>query len=237
MGTTNTGITSRGTTATTMTDAHALQRLLTWASPAFPVGGFAYSAGLETAIADGRVKDRATTREWIDGALRAGAARNDAILLSQAHRDFTSPEKLQGLADLCLALTPARERYRETLAMGEAFVTAARAWPSGVTGSLPSPCPYPIAFGALAAAHGIALLDALLAFLTAYMQAQVSVAVRLVPIGQSDGLAVIAALEPLVAEEARNAQHATLEDIGGIAYGADIAQMRHETLTTRVFKS
>ncbi len=220
-----------------MTDARALQKLLTWASPAFPVGGFAYSAGLETAIADGRVKDRATTQEWIDGALRAGAARNDAILLSQAYRAFTVPEKLQELADLCLALTPARERHRETLAMGEAFVTAAQAWPSDTARSLPAPCPYPVAFGALAAAHGIAHSDTQLAFLTAYAQAQVSVAVRLVPIGQSDGLAVIAALEPLVAEEARNAQSATLADIGGISYGADIAQMRHETLTTRVFKS
>ena len=102
---------------------------------------------------------------------------------------------------------------------------------------MPEPCPYPIAVGAVAAAHQIDLADTLLAWLTATVHGQVSVAVRLVPLGQTDGLRVMSALEPRVAELAQAAASATLADLGSIAYAADIAQMRHETLATRIFRS
>ncbi|MET3898527.1 urease accessory protein [Devosia sp. UYZn731] len=219
-----------------MTKAGDLQKLLTWLSPAFPVGAFAWSAGLETAIVDARIHDRATTHDWIEASLAHGGLRTDAILLAHAHRS-TNAAALSELADLCLALTPARERHDETTITGDAFANAARAWPSPVYASLPQPCPYPIAVGAIAAAHGIDLAATLVAFLTAIVHAQVSVAVRLVPIGQSDGLAIMAALEPTILARAELCQHAALDDIGTIAYAADIAQMRHETLTTRIFRS
>ncbi|MDB5535663.1 MAG: urease accessory protein UreF [Devosia sp.] len=220
-----------------MSEHGDLQKLLTWLSPAFPVGAFAWSAGLETAIVDRRIHDRATTQEWIEANLAHGGLRTDAILLAHAHRSSTNAAALSDLADLCLALTPARERHDETTITGDAFASAARAWPSPVYASLPQPCPYPIAVGAIAAAHGIDLAATLVAFLTATVHAQVSVAVRLVPIGQSDGLAIMAALEPVILARAELCQHAALDDIGTIAYAADIAQMRHETLTTRIFRS
>jgi urease accessory protein len=144
---------------------------------------------------------------------------------------------LQELADLGLALTAASARRLETTLTGEAFALAARAWPSDVFARLPQPCPYPVAVGAIAAAHDIPLADTLLGFLTAAVQTQVSVAVRLVPLGQTAGLQVIATLEPAVAALADAAANASLDEIGGIAYAADIAQMRHETIGTRVFRS
>lgn len=214
-----------------------LQRLLTWLSPAFPVGAFAWSAGLEAAIAAGTVHDRATTQDWVAGILAHGSLRTDAILLAHAWRASGDAAALQDLADLCLALTPARERHDETTITGNAFVTAAAAWPAPALAALPSPCPYPIAVGAIAGAHGIDLGATLLAWLTAAVHGQVSVAVRFVPIGQSDGLAIVAALEPAIAGMAQLCQHAALDDIGAAAYAADIAQMSHETLTTRVFRS
>lgn len=220
-----------------MTEPQALQRLLTWLSPAFPVGAFAWSAGLETAIATRRVCDAASTREWVEGALLDGGLKTDAILCAQAHAGADNPDTLRALTDLCLALIPARERQTEVLAMGRAFVAAARAWPSPVFDRLPDPVPYPIAVGALAAAHGIDREDGLIALLTAAVHGQVSVAVRLVPIGQNDGLAIMAALEPAIATIAQHAAKATLDEIGAIAYAQDIAQMQHETLTTRIFRS
>lgn len=219
-----------------MTDPGALQKLLTWLSPAFPVGAFAWSAGLETAIAERRVLDASSLEAWLDGALAHGGIRTDAILLAHAHRAGDAPA-LQDLADLAVALTPAAERHRETLLTGDAFAAAARAWPSDIYDLLPNPCPYPVAVGAIAAAHGIDVAAALLAFLTAAVHAQVSVAVRLVPLGQSDGLRVMAALEGRIAALAAAAATATLDDIGGIAYAADIAQMRHEDLESRIFRS
>ena len=220
-----------------MTRNGDLQRLLTWLSPAFPVGAFAWSGGLETAIADRRVHDRATTQHWIEANLAHGGLRTDAILLAHAHKSSADAAALAELADLCLALTPARERHDETTITGDAFASAAGAWPSPVYALMPQPCPYPIAVGAIAAAHGIELPATLTAVLTAAIHAQVSVAVRLVPIGQSDGLAIMAALEPLILTGAELCQHAALDDIGTIAYAADIAQMRHETLKTRIFRS
>jgi urease accessory protein len=220
-----------------MTTRNDLQKLLTWLSPAFPVGAFAWSAGLEAAIVGGTVHDRASTQQWVEGNLTHGSLRTDAILFAHAHREAADPPALQGLADLCLALTPARERHDETTVTGASFATAAKAWPTPVLASLPDPCPYPIAVGAVAAGHAIDLESGLLAYLTAAVHSQVSVAVRLVPIGQSDGLVIMAALEPAIASTAALCQHAALDDIGSVAYAADIAQMTHETLTTRIFRS
>lgn len=215
----------------------SLQRLLTWLSPAFPVGAFAWSAGLEAAIIGRKVVDRATTEDWIGGILHHGGLHTDAILVANACRDWDKPQALADLADLTLALTPARERWQETTVTGNAFVLAAAAWPPAVAPVLPTPCPYPIAVGAMAGSHGIGTEDTVLAFLTAAVHSQVSVAVRLVPIGQSDGLAIMAALEPQIAALARHSAAAGTDAIGTIAYAADIAQMKHETLPTRIFRS
>jgi urease accessory protein len=214
-----------------------LQKLLTWLSPAFPVGAFAWSAGLETAIQTRVVHDRSTTQDWIEGSLHHGGLRTDAILLAAAHRAAVDAAALAELADLCLALTPARERHAETLTTGTAFVAAAAAWSNTGMPALSEQCPYPIAIGAIAGRHGIALNTTLLAFITAAVHGQVSVAVRLVPIGQTDGLRIMAALEPAVAGAAAACGTAGLEEIGGIAYATDIAQMAHETLHTRIFRS
>jgi urease accessory protein len=220
-----------------MTDAAALQRLLTWLSPAFPIGAFAWSAGLETAISEGAVSDSGTLRNWLAGGLASGGPRNDAIVVALAHRGAADASALAGLAELHLALLPAAERRTETIETGEAFTLAARAWPSDAFARLPAPCPYPVAVGALAGGTAIPLPDTLVGFLTAAVQAQVSVAVRLVPLGQTAGLQVMAALEPAIAALARAAATATLADLGTIAYASDIAQMRHETLQPRIFRS
>lgn len=214
-----------------------LQRLLTWLSPAFPVGAFAWSGGLETAIVDGAVNDAATLERWLAGGLAHGGARTDAIFLAEGFRRHAEPLALEELAALYMALTPAAERRAESTATGEAFALAARAWPAPEGELLPDPCPYPIAVGALAAGQGLPLAETLAGFLTALVQTQVSVAVRLVPLGQTAGLAVIAGLEAAVAKSAREASVATLADLGSIAYASDIAQMRHETLPTRIFRS
>lgn len=214
-----------------------LQKLLTFMSPAFPVGGFAWSAGLETAIAEGTVSDAATLGDWLEGLLHHGGLATDAILLCEAHRHHRDAVFLDELAELALALNVAGERQAEMLQMGDAFIAAAGAWRADIPAPLPAPCPYPIAVGAIAASHEIEIGDMALAFLTAQVQAQISVGVRLVPIGQIAGLAILAALEADIAVRAGAATGATLDDIGTLSYAADIAQMRHETLSTRIFRS
>ncbi len=220
-----------------MSQTLALQRLLTWLSPAFPVGGFAWSQGLETAIGDGRVSDAASLEDWIAGSIAHGGLKTDAIILAQAWQAHGDASVLQELADLALALTAASERQMETVLTGEAFAIAARAWPSDVFARLPDPCPYPVAVGAIGGAQALPLHELVAGYITAAVHAQVSVAVRLVPLGQTAGLQVIAGLESAIGALAETAASASLDDIGGIAYAADIAQMRHETIGIRVFRS
>ena len=220
-----------------MTGPAALQKLFVWLSPAFPVGSFAWSAGLETAIAEKTVRTRAALEDWIAGALAHGGLRADALLLAEAHRVADDAAALRDLSDFGLALIASAERYRETTVTADAFSKALAAWPVEGVADLPAPCPYPVAVGWAARAHGIDLPDALLAFLTAAVQTQISVAVRLVPMGQTDGLKALAALEPAIAARALWAATAPLAELGGIAYAADLAQMRHETLEPRIFRS
>ena len=201
------------------------------------MGAFAWSAGIETAIAGEVIRDKASMQEWIEDGLHHGGLRTDAILLAHAHKGAMDALKLRDLADLCLALSPSAERHDEVTTTGSSFIIAAKAWPSPVYELLPEPCPYAIAVGAIAAAHGVSIEDTLLAFLTASVHGQISVAIRLAPLGQTAGLAVMAALEPAIEALALSAAKAPLEDIGSIAYAADIAQMRHETLQTRIFRS
>ena len=212
-----------------------LLRLLTWLSPAFPVGAFGYSHGLETAIREGAVHDRRSLTGWIADLLDHGSAWTDAVLAKAAWTAVTAEDyaSLDEIAELGEALSPSLERRRETMAQGEAFLTAVAAWN-------PPPiirAPYPVALGAAAGAACLPLGPALTAWLHAFAANLVSVAVRAVPLGQSDALQVIAALEPVILRAASRAAESTLDDLGAATLKSDIAAMRHETLDGRLFGS
>ncbi len=212
----------------TTTDATALLGLLTWLSPAFPTGGFAYSHGLEWAVAAGDVTDEAALESWLADVIAHGTGRNDLIILRHARRGAD-------VAELALALSPSFERRRETRLLGEAFAAAAAPW--APPGKSIDPAPYPLAVGRLGACNEIDedLLAA--AYLHAFATALVSAAVRLIPLGQQSGLRVLAALQPLILQTAEATRAATLEDLGGACFRSDIAAMRHETQYTRLFRS
>jgi urease accessory protein len=226
-----------------MVDA-ALYRLLAWLSPAYPVGAFSYSHGLEWAVEEGDVRDAESLHCWLIDILRHGVGRNDAILFAHAHRAAASDDEvaLGEIVELALALSPSRERHLETTAQGNAFLKATRdAWPCAALDRLartaPGDIPYPVAIAVAAAGHGIALEPALAPYLQAFIANLVSAGVRLVPLGQTAGLRVLAALETEVTAAAAAANAAPLDAVGGAAIRADLASMRHETQHTRLFRS
>lgn len=208
-----------------------LLRLLTWFSPAFPTGAFGYSHGLETALREGSVRDAEDLRAWIEGLIERGSGWNDAVLFAAAFR--TSLEDRRDLADLAVAMSPSLERRRESLDQGQAFLTAFRPWDEITLDA----APYPVAAGCACAGSSISLPDALTAWLHGFAANLVAVAVRAMPMGQKDGVAVMAALEPLLAATAARAAASTLDDLGGCALASDICAMRHETLDGRLFIS
>ena len=112
--------------------APTLLRLLTWLSPAYPVGGFSYSHGLEWLVETGAVRTAETLVRWIEDLLAYGAGRSDLILLAESWRAVASGDRqaLKGVAELAAAFAPSAERRLETLAQGTAFLAATcAAWP------------------------------------------------------------------------------------------------------------
>lgn len=224
------------TTATTMTttiDRAPLLHLLAWLSPAFPTGAFAYSHGLEWTVDAGDVTDGASLQEWLEDILGYGAGRSDTILLRHAYRNAANPDALREIAALAVAATSARERRDEALNQGRAFLLAVAAW--GI--SLPADLPYAVAVGAAAGVEGIGEDDTAVAYVQTFAGNLISAAVRLVPLGQTAGLRVLAALEPKIINVTQETRSAALDDVGGCAFRSDIAAMRHETQYTRLFRS
>ena len=222
----------------TMTDAGrlALLRLLTWLSPAFPVGAFAYSHGLERAIHDGVLRDRETLVEWLSDLLVSGSGWNDGVLLAESWREAVSGEPVC-TAELAEALAGSRERHMETMLQGEGFAQAVEAWAKATPSGVRSDLSYPVAVGAAAARHNIELEPVLAAYFHAFASNLVQAAVRLIPLGQSDSVAAMAALEPVVSDLAVKASASSLDDLGSATLMSEIMAMRHETQYSRVFRS
>ena len=223
-----------------MADTASLLRLLAWLSPAFPTGGFAYSHGLEWAVETRDIKDGETLFAWLDDLLRFGSGRNDAILLHHAHAAAGELDALADLAELGRAMSPTRERLGESTGQGNAFARAASAWNAALLPALiarAGDLPYPVAVGALGGVSGIAAQDLCIAYLHNFSSNLISAAVRLVPLGQTTGLAVLARLESAITDTAAICATASLDNLGGFCFRADIAAARHETQTTRLFRS
>jgi urease accessory protein len=225
-------------------DLAALYRLMAWLSPAYPIGAFSYSSGIEWAVEAGDITDAATLRRWLTVMIGAGGGYCDAVFLVHAHRAINDNDDagLREVAELAVAFAPSKERHLETTAQGRAFLDTTRAaWPAPALDRLlafwDGPVALPVAVGVACAGHGIALAPALHAFLHALTANLISTGVRLIPLGQTDGQKVLAALEPVVAATAERALVTKLDDVGGAAFRSDLASMRHETQYTRLFRS
>lgn len=224
--------------------APTLLRLMAWLSPSFPVGAFSYSHGLEQAVEAGLVHDLATTIAWVEAVLRHGSGRVDAGLFLAAH-GAAFDDGLDAVVALADAWRGTAELARESAAQGTAFVLAVEsAWPDPwwaewrarlkATGRQPA---YAVAVAVAAARASITAEDALAAYLHAFAANLVSAAVRLVPLGQSDGQRAIAAMEPVILAAVLAAGTRPPEDRGGSLPMLDWCSMAHETQYTRLFRS
>jgi urease accessory protein len=225
-------------------DFGALYRLMAWLSPAYPVGAFSYSSGIEWAVESGDIRDAKTLKRWLAVIITEGGGFCDAMFFVHTHRaiEANDDDALRAVAELAAAFVPSRERHLETTAQGRAFVEATRvAWPCAALDRLRAtwdgPIAYPVAVGVAAAGHRVAVGPALSAYLHAVTANLISAGVRLIPLGQTDGQRLLAAFEPVVAATAARALATPLDQIGGAAFRADIATMRHETQYTRLFRS
>jgi len=227
--------------------ALAILRLQSWLSPAFPVGAYSYSHGLEWAVEAGLICDRKSLVEWLEADLRFGSARNDAIFFREAWRCTIEDnrKRLLKVAALAAAFRGTSELSLESSQQGSACLsTLRRAWPDRALDRLSEllrECDLQpalaVVLGIRSATQGIAARIGLAAFLQGYVANLVNAGVRLIPLGQTDAQLAIAELENAVLAASKQAGKATIEDLGSAAFMVDIASSAHETQYTRLFRS
>ncbi|MEO0615220.1 MAG: urease accessory UreF family protein [Pseudomonadota bacterium] len=218
--------------------AAALYRLMSWLSPSFPVGAYAFSHGLEWQIEHEGLTKPEPVRDWIAELILRGSGQTDLVLCGAAWRAIADGATVSDLSELALAFSGTAERVTETQAQGTAFVGTVRAtWPDAALEALPDDCAYPVAVGAVAAAHGVPERATLTGYGHAFVANLVSAAVRLVPLGQTDGQRITAQLELAVDAAVARAGETALDDLASATLASDIASMQHETQYTRLFRS
>jgi urease accessory protein len=214
------------------TEPQRLLQLLAFMSPAFPVGSFASSHGLEWAIDDGIVTSADEVREWIETLLAHGSGWNDAVLFAAAY-DADDEIRLE-IDELALALAASRERALETSDLGQSFAKAVAIFSASETMNFKT---YPVAVAAACQKTCIDRNTGLLAYLQAFSNSLIAVAVRLVPLGQTKGLEIMRDLMPLISKTMERAMLASLDNLGSSTLLSDIASMKHEAQYSRVFRS
>ncbi|MEY1554994.1 urease accessory protein UreF [Yoonia sp. R2331] len=201
--------------------------LAQWLSPGFPVGAFAYAHGLEAAIADGQVRDADSLTAWLTDVLENGSGRCDAILMRAGFGDAAEADAH------ARAFAASAERLLEMDLQGRAFCQTLAATEGMVLDALA----YPVAVGQAAAQKGLPMNATVAMYLQAFVANLVSAAQRLMPLGQTEGQRVLNAVRPVVAAVTAATDGAGLDDLHSSAWMSDIAAMRHETMTTRIFRT
>ena len=227
---------------TVMATSNSLYRLMTWLSPSYPVGAYTFSQGIETAVEAELIGTAEEAEEWLSDMLRYGNGQADLAFLARAWEAAGDAQQLHAIVEYVLAFQPTSELRRETRAQGDAFLKAFIAtWNCEEIAVLKSVvvagCPYPVAVGVAAKGHRVDLHSAMVAFAQAYVSNLVSAAVRLIPLGQTDGQRIIANLMPLVLETVDLAADIPLAEVATASITADILSVQHESQYTRLFRS
>ncbi len=225
--------------------ADPLYRLLAWLSPAYPIGAFSYSHGVETAVEEGLIKDRASLVAWLDSVLRRGTGAVDGALFAASWCAATEGDwpAFDAVAERATAWRGTSEMALESRQQGGSFLSITRtAWPDAaldeVHQRLEGELALPVAVALAASVHGIALEQALAGYLHAFTANLVSAALRAVPLGQTDGQIALAALEAAVHDATRAAiEVESLDEVGTATPLLDWCSLRHETQYTRLFRS
>ena len=222
-----------------------LYRLLAWLSPAYPIGAFSYSHGIETAVEEGFIKDRASLVAWLETVLAGGTGAVDGALFAAAWRAAEARDwpVFDAIAERAAAWRGTSEMALESRQQGGSFLSITRtAWPHADLDAaherLAGEIALPVAVALAAAAHGIALEMALSGYLHAFTANLISAAVRTVPLGQTDGQRALAGLEGAVRRTVEAALAVTdLDEVGTSTPLLDWCSLRHETQYTRLFRS
>ena len=224
-----------------MNPAWALLRL---ASPQLPIGGYSYSQGLEMAVDNGRVTDAESARRWISDQLLLNLARFEAPLLL-AHCVAAADDNWCELLQRCeehRASRETRELHQESRQMGYSLQQLLNGLPEldlPARAFLEQRFEPHLALGwALAArAWGITPQDALAAWLWSWLENQLAVLMKTLPLGQQAAQRLTSELLPLLQNAQQHATALNPDHIGSAPFGLALASMNHERQYSRLFRS
>ena len=206
-------------------------KVMAWLSPSFPLGAFAYSHGLEFEISEGNVTTSEELYEWLKDILRFGSVWNDLVLFCNSYKtDVNSLNELSGIAK---AFAQSKERYYETIEMGNAFSKII----SSIEGVYLKGMPLPIIMGYIAKIENVSLPYILPLYAHSFISNLISVSIRLLPLGQTDAQKLLFSLFPIIDDVSKEALKSNIGDMRNKCVLADLASMKHETLKVRLFKS
>ncbi len=224
------------------TDAGVLQwlQLLQLASPSLPIGGFAWSQGLEGAIEQGWLKNENDFAAWVQGVLQHSFVWQEIPLLVRLHAAAGENDValLQYWNAMSLALRETAELRQEDVQMGGALLRLMRdlgfpqalAWPQREIS-------YVTAFALACAQHRIPLQQAATGLVWSWLENQIAAALKLFPLGQTAGQRVFQQIAPLIAPVLQQAWAVTDDEIGISLPGLVMASMQHEEQYSRLFRS
>ena len=206
-------------------------KVMAWLSPSFPLGAFAYSHGLEFEISEGNVSTSEELYEWLKDILRFGSVWNDLVLFCNSYK--TDVNSLNELSDIAKAFAQSKERYYETIEMGNAFSKII----SSIEGVYLKGMPLPIIMGYIAKIENVSLSYILPLYAHSFISNLISVSIRLLPLGQTDAQKLLFSLFPIIDDVSKEALKSNIGDMRNKCVLADLASMKHETLKVRLFKS
>ncbi|WP_459874518.1 urease accessory protein UreF [Halomonas shantousis] len=224
----------------TGSDDLALLGLLQLVSPALPIGAFAWSQGLESAFELGWVHDEATLGEWLDGVLEDGLSRCELPVLARQQRAWAEQDgsRLDEWNAWLLANRETAELAAEDTRLGAALVRLLDSLDRLPAQPVMPVSPAYISVFALAAhQRGIPARDSLLGFAWAWLENQLAVACKALPLGQTAAQRLIERLRPALVNAVDVALALEDDDLGPALPGLALASALHETQYSRLFRS
>nr|WP_319637622.1 urease accessory UreF family protein [Brucella sp. HL-2] len=218
-----------------------LIHLMRLVSPNHPVGAFSYSRGLEWAVQAGIVKDKKSCAFWVFGLLEHSFAALDAPIFIRIMNALGRCEETEffRLNDWLIASRESREIELEDRRMGESLLAMLRELDVGRVRNLPPQCrlAFPSAF-AIAAHHWcLSPLDALRGLMWSVIEGQVTVAIRIIPLGHTAGQKILIEAAVSIERAIETAFGLNDDEIGNTAPYLAMASAWHETLYSRLFRS
>lgn len=219
----------------------ALLRLLQLASPALPVGAYSYSEGLETLILQGMATPEAVL-QWLEQELALGLVRVEAAYIHRLHGLVQAGQWPQIAEDnrWLSALRDSEESRNQSWATGRALVRLTQDLHPELIPNLKHldhPCNFVVGFAILAAHWEISASATVLGYLQSWAANLITAAVKLVPLGQTQGQRLLLDLAPTLEITATQSASLHPNDLALGGWGASLASMQHEALYSRLFRS